>query len=267
MALAFVDDSGNGGDSPYFVLAGYCASEATWAAFWPDWQSVLDFLPRLAYFKMSEAETLNGQFAGFTAEERTKRVNQFIDVILAHDLQEASIAVPEKYYRDILDPLFPGKLANPYYMAFIGLVSAFAGLNRHSGSTEPTDFVFDEQTGIESRALKMYHRLKAHSPHRQLGRVTYRSDRQMLPLQAADLIAWQMRRFRCSSESVREELSRLHSDPSRVFRSTLTKRRLHRLAKALTDNLPALREQFGESRIDKFLLGLERRRQMQRTPQ
>jgi hypothetical protein len=129
------------------------------------------------------------------------------------------------------------------------------------------DFVFDEQTGIENRALKMYGRLKAASPHRQLGSVVYRSDRQMLPLQAADLIAWQMRRFRCSSEPVREELRRLHSGPRRAFRSTLTKARLHRLAKALTDNLPALREQFGEDRVDKFLLGIKMGKLMQRNAQ
>jgi hypothetical protein len=82
------------------------------------------------------------------------------------------------------------------------LVIAFAGLNRHAGSTETTDFVFEEQTGIEDRVLKMYGRLKAASPRRQLGRVVYRSDRQMIPLQAADLIAWQMHRFRCSSEPI-----------------------------------------------------------------
>lgn len=62
MAFAFVDDSGSGGDSPYYVLAGYSADEATWRAFWGDWQGVLDLSPKLDYFKMSEAESLKGQF-------------------------------------------------------------------------------------------------------------------------------------------------------------------------------------------------------------
>lgn len=35
-AVAFVDDSGSGGDAPYFVLAGYAASEAAWNKFVPD---------------------------------------------------------------------------------------------------------------------------------------------------------------------------------------------------------------------------------------
>jgi hypothetical protein len=265
MPFAFVDDSGSGGDSPYFVLAGYSASKSTWFAFWHDWQSVLDGPPKLVYFKMNEAEALKAQFAGFTAEQRTKRVYQFIDVILAHDLFEASIAVPEKHYREILDPLFPGKFANPYYMAFIGLVSAFAARNRYNGSAEETDFIFDEQKGLQDRAVKMYHRLKDRSPHRQLGRVAYRSDRDMLPLQAADLIAWQIRRFKCSFEPKREELLRLHSDESRVFRSTVTQKNFRRLASTLTENLPALRKQFGEDRVEEFLKGLEKRRLMQRT--
>lgn len=62
MAWAFVDDSGSGGDSPYFVLAGYAACESAWTTFLPHWQSVLDLPPKLEYFKMSEAESLKGQF-------------------------------------------------------------------------------------------------------------------------------------------------------------------------------------------------------------
>jgi hypothetical protein len=57
MALAFVDDSGSGGDSAYYVLAGYVASKDEWGAFIEDWQSVLDLPPQMKYFKMSEAES------------------------------------------------------------------------------------------------------------------------------------------------------------------------------------------------------------------
>jgi hypothetical protein len=75
MVLAFVDDSGSGGDSLFSVLAGYSATEPTWAAFWRDWQDALDLDPKIAYFKMSEAESRKGQFEGFCSEGRTRRVN------------------------------------------------------------------------------------------------------------------------------------------------------------------------------------------------
>ena len=53
MAWAFVDDSGSGGDSPYFVSAGYTAPESIWNGFVPEWQRILDLSPKLEYFKMS----------------------------------------------------------------------------------------------------------------------------------------------------------------------------------------------------------------------
>jgi hypothetical protein len=60
--LDIAPTGGSGGDSPYYILAGYCAPEATWAAFWPDWQAALDVAPKLEYFEMSEAESLKGSF-------------------------------------------------------------------------------------------------------------------------------------------------------------------------------------------------------------
>lgn len=91
MALAFVDDSGGGGDSPYLVLAGYTASNASWAAFVPRWQRTLDLAPKLTYFKMAEAENLKGQFAGWNVSERDARLRLFTDVILECDLWERQL--------------------------------------------------------------------------------------------------------------------------------------------------------------------------------
>jgi len=131
MPLAFIDDSGSGGDSPYYILAGYSAPEATWAAFWPDWQAALDVAPKLQYFKMSEAESLKGQFSGFSSEQRTERVNRFIDVIQAHDLQEASIAVSAQAYRDT----FIRSCTNPMPVRITSPSSAWS---RHSRASTVT---------------------------------------------------------------------------------------------------------------------------------
>jgi Protein of unknown function (DUF3800) len=66
MLKAFIDDSGSGGDSPWFVLAGYVGTVEAWDAFEQSWRTVLDVSPKLEYFKASEAESLreDGQWAG-----------------------------------------------------------------------------------------------------------------------------------------------------------------------------------------------------------
>jgi uncharacterized protein DUF3800 len=80
---AFTDDSGSGGDSRYFVLCGFMADLPTWEHFSDQWDAVLKAPPAIEYFKMSEAESLKGQFdknKGWSETTRNKKVNDFIDV-------------------------------------------------------------------------------------------------------------------------------------------------------------------------------------------
>jgi hypothetical protein len=258
MALAFVDDSRSGGDSPYYVLAGYSASLPTWDAFSIDWKAVLDSAPKLDYFKMSEAESLKGQFAGFRPDQRDARLGQFIDVVLRYSPWEASIAVPDSDYRELLYPVLHKQHANPYYFAFIAMVTALSGFYRHSGSTEMVDFIFDEQKGMENRMRRLYAQFRGWYPHWQLGRVAFKNDKQFLPLQAADLIAWQTRRFMCTAEGTRKELQRLHSGRPH-YRKILRRQYLREMADAIQENIPKLREEYGDDRVDRHLEAIEKR--------
>jgi Protein of unknown function (DUF3800) len=63
---AFIDDSGSGGDSPWFVLAGYLGTTDAWDKFDEPWRAVPDGPPSIGYFKSSEAESLrpDGQWKG-----------------------------------------------------------------------------------------------------------------------------------------------------------------------------------------------------------
>jgi hypothetical protein len=70
----FVDDSGSGGDSRWFVLSGLISTVEKWAEFSDDWGLLLKQPPSVEYFKMSEAESLKGQFVNFDAPERDSKV-------------------------------------------------------------------------------------------------------------------------------------------------------------------------------------------------
>src|SRR5580698_9418244 len=153
---------------------------------------------------MSEAESLKGQFAGFSADQRDERLNQFIDVILKYDPWEAAIAVPEKDFNEVLRPLLPNSRTSPYYMAFVAMVTALSGVYRWGGSNDVVDFVFDRQDGMETKSARLYFRFRTWFPNWRLGRVGFQDEKLCLPLQAADLIAWQTRRFMCTQEGTRE---------------------------------------------------------------
>jgi hypothetical protein len=266
MALAFIDDSGQGGDSPHFVLGGYVAAEAEWSSFAAAWQAVLDLSPRLEYFKMYEAASLAGQFLGFSHHDRNQRLAKFIDVVVQHDLFEWSVSVADADYKELLLPTLPPELRSPYYFAFIGMVTALSARYRWSGSGETVDFVFDKQDGLERKALRLYGSFRRGVPSWRLGRVAYLNDKEFSPLQAADLIAWQTRRFMCSSEGTRVELHHLHSKYPNPPRSRIKRSDLVGMARAMQENVPNLVEEFGAESVEAELARVHRKNIKQGVP-
>ena len=84
---ACVDDSGNEPTKPHFILAGFVAPAANWAALTKEWQAALDETPKLDYFKMHEAARLKEQFDpsnGWTEAKRDDRLITFTRIIRKH---------------------------------------------------------------------------------------------------------------------------------------------------------------------------------------
>ena len=107
MLRAFVDDSGSGGDSPWFVLGGYVAGVSDWNAFDPEWRAATNAQPRIGYFHAAEAESLKGEFSGFTASQRSAKIDKLIDVIVKYARQAIHVRVRQKDYDEIIKAHVP----------------------------------------------------------------------------------------------------------------------------------------------------------------
>jgi hypothetical protein len=195
----FVDDSGNGQPGP-FVLAGFVASVDQWLAFTDEWQAVLN-LPeprQLAYFKANEAAALRGQFHKWTETQRDARVRQLIAVIerralfgVAHTISNADFL---KVFRGKVSKAFD----NPYLLSFYGIMQLLFEVQERLNVVSPIDFVFDEQGKHIGRALGAWKQFVATASavdRARCGRPPVSGDDRIdLPLQAADLLAWKVRR-------------------------------------------------------------------------
>jgi hypothetical protein len=201
MLKAFVDDSGSGGDSPWYVLAGYLGSVADWDAFDPEWQAVLDSPPKIEYFKHSEAQSLKGQFAGFSLEQRNARLDSFIQVIQRRARHALHIRLKQKHYNRIISANgLPDTWDNPYYFLFSGFIFAALGFEKYFGDQGSVEFVFDSSQQFEKPSLRLYGQMDAlQISEGKIMNVLYRDEKSFLPLQAADLLAWEVRRRFCVS--------------------------------------------------------------------
>jgi hypothetical protein len=158
---AFIDDSGSGGDSIWYVLAGYVGTAEAWDAFDDAWRSVLDGPPKLHYFKASQAESLrpDGQWAGMTKDERDTRVNSLIWIIGNYAKRAIHVRLKQKDYNEIIEPHVPPMWRNAYYFLFLGILNAGAFTEKHTGGKEPIEFFFDTNEQGEKPSQKLYRQI------------------------------------------------------------------------------------------------------------
>lgn len=218
---AVVDDSGRGG-GPVFVLAGFVLSAEEWIGFSDQWKAVLDAAPRIDYFKMKEAMRCGGQFAGFSARQRDRKLQEAISLILTYKPLALRSVIPAEPYKRIFKHKISPAIDHPYFLSYFGVIGA---LIRHQITkgwfpTAQVDFIFDEQgkeSAVVERAWSLALSLAPDSFRSLLGqRPIHRDDKKFVPLQAADLFAWHSRRLYSAQLG-----GSLYNDPVQSALSTL----------------------------------------------
>jgi hypothetical protein len=210
---AFIDDSSEG---DIFALGGYIASAESWAAFSKEWEEILHFgvLNKHGkfHFKMVEMAW---------HPERMKRVPAFYRVIENHALAAISCAIDvsvlKRAAKKIKVPnakIDWGYVANPYIFTFLSLLDAFyvkwEPVSKFIPIDDKIDFYFDVQTEkkfilpawdeyLESRPEEYRKRFGA--------RPRFKDDTDFLPLQAADLWVWFVRKW--EQEGNRQKIENL----------------------------------------------------------
>jgi hypothetical protein len=194
---AYIDESGNR-DSPVFVMGGFVASTDKWLRFCDDWQRMLEMPMRLAYFKMNEAATLSGEFSHWSVQRRDERVCRAYSIVEELVDLQLSCVIQLKHFDRLMRRIPEGLSShNPY---IVGLSTLVTGITKHQerlGISERIDFIFDEQV-MEQQHIRdgwdLAKELFEPDVKALLGKTPeFRDDEKVLPLQAADFLAWWVR--------------------------------------------------------------------------
>jgi hypothetical protein len=206
---AFIDDSVTG-PSPdrEFVLAGHIAPAEAWAKFAKEWEELLPSGTIAEngnfHFKMSEM----GQ-----TPERMERVPPFYWLIENHVTMSVSCRMNLTDFQKARERVRSMALGfglvidfvrwnNPYYVVFRGLIDVFH-LERELIKSEipldeQVDFIFDDQSekSFILAAWDEYLAAREDDIRDYYGATPrFENDQKFLPLQAADLWAWWVRRW------------------------------------------------------------------------
>lgn len=182
MLQAFIDDSGTKGQAAAAVLAGFVAPAENWASFSDAWWKEL---PDGRPFKMQQGK------------RQTARIQKLSDLIVRNATLRIECAVNIADYEEIVRGRVPRIMDNHFFPAFHFIISRLAHYLTAAGATERFDIIFDKHSKFVP-ARKWYCMAKdlvpegckailPIDPHED-------DDAEFMPLQAADMFAWTVRR-------------------------------------------------------------------------
>ena len=196
---AYVDDSASEHGDRRLFLAGYINTAEKWARFSDVWRDQLRASPSLAYLKMSEANNLSGQFRGWPRADCDEKLKGLARLIRHFEPRSIHSSVSRIEFAEIIKPVAPYGFSKPYFYCFQAIMIPLAYSQCESGGDRvPIDFIFDDQQGVGKEARFFYQLIREAQP-RAIQKLlsaspVFGNDKEIVPLQAADMLAWHVRR-------------------------------------------------------------------------
>jgi hypothetical protein len=208
---AFIDDSASDKGEKRLFMAGYLNRADTWQRFSEAWKEELQLAPAISYLHMVEANNLRGEFKGWTKEARDLKLQGLLRVINHFKPLSFQFTVNRGEHFRVLTPVSPRGLGSPRFICCFSVISGVARYVAGTKADTQIEFIFDEQDGVSADMALLFHEMKRNIPReaRKLIRSApaFKNDKLVLPLQAADMLAWHLRREHEGRKSDNETLA------------------------------------------------------------
>ena len=219
MLQCYADDSGSDVQpGRVFLLAGYVMHHPRWEDFAEKWDVQLKRGYPIEYCRMSDAEAGSGEFAGMDSVFRKRKVKDLAEVVFECMPTAFACLMEWDDYRSRVKGKVDSRLDNPYAILFFKVMAMISQFQIWSNQVanfgySPVDFIFDDQGQAGLKSLQWYAGLRerVQEPHRTMISNTpqFKNDRDLNPLQAADMLAWHVRRGREYPEEDRSDVCHL----------------------------------------------------------
>lgn len=209
---AYMDETGHSKDErqKFVGIAGLIATVASWETFERKWKATLEVF-KLPYFHMKEFAHSEQTFRDWKGKEAKRRKlfgKLMMHMETAYSMPFGAI-IPMEDFRSFTKEQ-QGYFHDPYFLCFQSLVAACSSILefRKVPDEEKIGLIFSDQVEFRRRALQIYKNVEhADFYVRRSTPPIFRDMREVVPLQAADIIAYEMhkeferRLYRPSAES------------------------------------------------------------------
>ena len=196
MLIAYFDESGSK-DTPLVTMAGYLSDEHHWNRFEREWARALNE-HGAKYLHMKEYAHCRGEFEGWPEWKRKALMKKLIWTIKSNVKFRVGIVVPCEAYQQIVGSIDPNNTRlSPFCHCFQSCMRAISEYCQKHKITDDVALVFDENNESSKHASGFYTSFKqSNAPSRnQLVSLSFADDKKVTPLQAADLLAYELNKY------------------------------------------------------------------------
>ncbi len=190
LAHAYFDESGTDDGLPILCVAGYIFTEENAVAIEAPWRKMLEKY-RLPYFHMTECNQHSGIYAHLTEQECIEAASEAIELTKAYALRGIAISIE----KSVFSSLPAQSLWNtPYSLLCSNVMFGVVAWAKDAGFNGDVAYFYESGAKGWTQALEAMMRIKHESKAPREGlrfsTVTLASKSKAIPLQCADLLAW-----------------------------------------------------------------------------
>jgi hypothetical protein len=196
MLTAYFDDSGTSPSNHVAAVAGYVGSVAQWERFNIEWKQLLSEFGVKAMHR-SALESSKGEFFGWTSAKKIEFIVRAQKIIKKRTYLPVGSAVIKADFDEVIPKRMREHAGGHFGWCVtetLALANRWAQNRKHA---DPIDWVFEAGTKGQPKVNEMFNRLYAIPEARKRLRINSWSfrDKSLLPLQAADVVAYETYKF------------------------------------------------------------------------
>lgn len=188
----YLDESGTHQTSDTVVVAGFFSVASRWVKFSEEWQEALNDY-QLDYFHMTDFENRQGRFKGWSTREHEDCLNRLLGIINENVIGSVGWVVSKRSFDEILSEYAKAICGDAYGLAAIGCFRSLAQIViEEDGQAE---YVMESGAEGSGALLRIYREGRKDPEWRDNNRIlslAFQDKRYFLPLQAADIMAYEL---------------------------------------------------------------------------
>jgi hypothetical protein len=179
-----------------YTIAGYISEDKKWSEFNKQWQQALD-KENITVFQIREFVRRTGIYKNWPDTKRTRYLRRLHGIIHRHAIADFAVSVVTADYDKVMPPDLKASIGDPHAFAAFNCLRLIKSWAKRTDITEPVHFVFNEGAMRGASIRTVFGGLDETQERGQpIGGVSFYG-KKMLPLQAADVAAYEnMREMR-----------------------------------------------------------------------